>query len=124
METNAWVRLPGHEAVAAHADVDHRNRRTRIVRSIVALGATLVITPIVFILPPHIPWMVIALVWGGYTAHQQWRGEFVVRSFEGVCPRCHSPLVIEPGTKIRLPHQVDCFNCHHEPTLVIAEGEE
>ncbi len=119
---NARLVLPGHESVPASADVIYRPARERSTRAILTLVGFFVLAPIVFFVPPHIPWVLIAFGSGIYFGLRQWRGEYVVQSFTGECPRCHSPLTIEPGTRIRLPHRLDCFNCHHEPSLEILSG--
>jgi hypothetical protein len=45
------------------------------------------------------------------------RGRYKVRAFSGVCPRCRNTLDLKPGSKINLPHRLDCFKCHFEPEL-------
>jgi hypothetical protein len=45
------------------------------------------------------------------------RGRFRVLSFAGSCPRCANDLHLKPGSKIPLPHRLDCFHCHFEPEL-------
>lgn len=111
------IALPGHEPVPARVQLVFRPARERLTRALLTLFGFWVLVPIVFIIPPHIPWALIAFVCGIYFGFKQWRGEYVVQSFSGECPRCHSALRIEPGSRIRLPHQMDCFNCHHEPVL-------
>jgi hypothetical protein len=113
------VRLPGHEAVPARADLQVRTLSARATRGGLALVGCWGVGLVVFFVPPHIPWAVIALASGVYFGLRQLRGEYVVASFSGECPRCHSALRIEPGTKIRLPHRMDCFECHHQPSFEI-----
>lgn len=119
---SARLTLAGHEPVAAQATVVYRPARERTTRALIALLGFWALVPIVFFIPPHIPWALIAFVCGIYFSIKQWRGEYIVQSFTGECPRCHSPLTIAPGTRIRLPHKIDCFNCHHEPSLEVAHG--
>ncbi len=114
---DARMVLPGHESLPARVEVVYRPSRERLTRALLTLLGFWLLAPIAFIIPPHVPWSLIALVCGIYFGFKQWRGEYVLRSFSGECPRCRSNLQIEPGTKIRLPHRLDCFNCHHEPWL-------
>jgi hypothetical protein len=116
---NGRIVLAGHDAVPAQAEVEYRSSRTRLARSLLTLLGFWALAPLVFFIPPHIPWVLIAIGGGIYFSIRQWRGEFILRSFAGECPRCHSPLTIEPGTRIRLPHAMDCFTCHHEPALEV-----
>jgi hypothetical protein len=115
----ATVRLRGHEPVPARVELIRHSRRTRTTKALLTLVAAVVAAPIVFLLPPHVPWALGALVVGGYFAYRQWTGEYEVRSFAGSCPRCGAALPIEAGARIRLPHTVNCYQCHHEPTLVV-----
>ncbi len=116
----AWLRLPGHEAVPAQVRMIHRSKRTRTVGGLLALLGFWALAPVVFLLPPHIPWLLGALAAGVYFGYKQWNGEYEVRSFAGECPRCHASLSIPPGSRIRLPYRMDCFRCHHEPSLQVA----
>lgn len=115
----AWVRLRGHEPVPAQVDLVRRTRRTRVTNTLLTLLASWVLAPILFLLPPHIPWAAGALLVGAYLAYRQWIGEYEVHAFSGACPRCGTALPIKPGSRIRLPHHVNCYHCHHEPTLVV-----
>jgi len=120
----AWIRLRGHEALAATAELIYQNPRTRMTRATLILLGCWIIAPIAFIVPPHIPWAVLAFGGGLYLAVRQWRGEYLVNAFSGECPRCHAALRLAPGTKIRLPYAIDCFQCHHEPVLEIGPVAE
>jgi hypothetical protein len=44
-----------------------------------------------------------------------------VQRFEGACPRCDNPLPLPPGSRIRLPHRMVCYKCHHEPLLEVPQ---
>jgi hypothetical protein len=117
--SGAWIRLRGHEAVAACVDLVYRSPRTRLTSTVLTIFGGLVLAPVLFFIPPHVPWVLLAVGGGTYLGVRQWRGEYVVSSFTGECPRCHTALTIAPGTKIRLPHSMDCFQCHHEPVLEV-----
>lgn len=115
----AALRLRGHEAKPAEIQIEKRPRQTRMTRSILTLVGFLVLAPVVALIPPHIPWVLVALFMGGYLAWKQWAGEYIVHSFSGNCPRCDAELKIDPGSKVGLPLEMDCYSCHHKPTLVV-----
>jgi hypothetical protein len=120
--TSARLSLRGHEPRPALLEVEYRSPKTRITRALLTLLGFWLLAPLVAIIPPHIPWALLAFVAGIYLAVKQWTGEYVVQRFEGQCPRCETPLPLPPGTRIKLPHRMVCFQCHHEPLLQVDAG--
>lgn len=118
----ARLSLRGHEPQPAALSLDFRPPRTRAIRAIGILVGFWILTPIVALLPPHIPWALLAFFAGIYFAIRQWRGEYEVGSFDGKCPRCSSPLKLEPGARIKIPYQMACYQCHHHPLLEVSKG--
>ena len=116
-QTAARLTLPGHSPVPAAVELRHRPRQKRMMRAVGMLVLFWALVPLVFFIPPHLPWALGAFAAGIYFALRNWRGEYVVDSFSGSCPRCGQPLKIAPGALVRLPHTVTCYNCHHEPGL-------
>lgn len=110
--------LGGHEPTPAAVDLEYRPPRTRLVRAGVALLVSVALLPLV-LLPPHVVWALLALAAGPFLAYREWTGEYLVRSFAGKCPRCGNALAIKPGSRIRLPYALDCFQCHHHPRLEV-----
>lgn len=47
------------------------------------------------------------------------RGRYRVEWFRGHCPGCEGELSMKAGSKIAIPHHLVCFNCHHEPELLL-----
>ena len=113
----ARLSLRGHEPTSATLEAEVVPRPTRMRRAVLYLIGFWILVPIVAFIPPHIPWIIGAFVAGLYFARQHWIGEYVVHRFTGNCPRCDSALTIKPGSRIRLPYTVTCYNCHHEPVL-------
>lgn len=111
--------LPGHDPVPGHADLEFRPRSERITRGVGSLVGFTLLGAVVAILPPHIPWALIALCAGAIVSFRNFRGVFAVRSFEGNCPRCGAPLKVEPGSRIKPPHELDCYSCHFHPVLEV-----
>jgi hypothetical protein len=120
----ATLKLPGHDPTAARAGVLYRPRSLRLTRAALSLLGFWALIPIVFFIPPHLPWVLIAFALGIYFAYANWTGTYEVRHFEGACPRCGNALEIKPGSKISLPHKMTCYNCHHHPYLKMAEVPE
>lgn len=118
----AILQLPGHEAQPARVEMVYRRTSGRLTRAILSLVVFWGLIPIVFFIPPHLPWALAAFVLGLYFAWSNLKGSFVVRNFEGNCPRCGSKLDIKPGTKVSLPHKMVCYHCHHEPKLLVDHG--
>lgn len=114
---HARLSLRGHESRPAELTLVHRTPRERAVRAVLSLGALWALAPLVAIVPPHIPWALLAFCAGIYLAVRQWTGEYVVQRFDGACPRCAAPLRLPAGSRIRLPHAMVCYGCHHEPVL-------
>ena len=119
---NARLSLPGHPPQPVLLEADARSTRTRAGRSLLALLGSWAAGLLLIVIPPHIPWAVGAVLAGIYFAFRSWNGELVVTRFAGPCPRCASPLSIAPGTGIRLPHRMVCYQCHHEPVLEARAG--
>lgn len=117
--TTARLMLRGHEPRPAFLDLEYRSPRTRATRALLSLLGLWALAPLVFIVPPHIPWALLAVVSGLYLAYRQWTGEYLVHRFEGRCPRCEADLPLAPGSRIRLPHAMVCYQCHHEPVLEV-----
>ena len=117
--TGARLSLRGHEPRAAELVLVHRGTRTRATRALLSLVSFWVLAPLVALVPPHVPWALLAFLAGIYFAFRQWTGEYVVQRFEGACPRCATPLPLPPGSRIRLPHAMVCYSCHHEPVLEV-----
>jgi hypothetical protein len=115
----ARLTLRGHEPAPAELAVVYRSPKTRATRAALSLLGLWILTPIVAIIPPHIPWALLAFLGGIYLAFRQWNGEYVVQRFEGACPRCGAALPLPPGTRIKLPHRMTCYQCHHEPVLEV-----
>ena len=113
----ARLALRGHEPRPAVLEVVYRSPRSRAARALLALVGLWALAPVVALVPPHVPWALLAFLAGIYLAVRQWTGEYVVERFEGSCPRCAAPLTLQPGSRIRIPHRLVCYACHHEPVL-------
>lgn len=115
--------LPGAGSREATVEVIYQSQATRASRALITLAVAILIAPVLFFLPPHFLWPVVAIVAGGFLAWRYWTGEYYVTYFEGTCPRCDTPLEMSRGTRIRGDHTLDCHGCHRHPTLVLTDPE-
>jgi hypothetical protein len=118
-DTNALLTLRGHEPRPAGVELTYRPPRTRSVQALLSLLGFWALIPLVLFIPPHLPWALAAFAAGIYFAWRSWTGEYVVHSLAGSCPRCGSELSLKPGSRIRLPHALTCYHCHHHPVLQV-----
>lgn len=116
----ARLALRGHAPRAALAELTWRPPRARLTAALLSLLGCWALIPLVFFVPPHLPWALAAFAAGLYFAYRSWTGEYVVHRFEGACPRCGGALTLKPGSRVRLPHPMTCFQCHHMPLLEAA----
>jgi hypothetical protein len=117
------IRLRGYASTTAELDLTYRNPRTRMTSAVLVLLGCWALAPIVFFVPPHIPWALGAAGAGVYLAYRRWTGEYIVHSFAGNCPNCGQALTLKPDQQVKLPHTIPCFSCHHEPQLQLNGGE-
>ncbi|MGH7605714.1 MAG: hypothetical protein ACREME_00115 [Gemmatimonadales bacterium] len=117
VELPARLAIFGHAPTAVSLRVEPRSATARKARAAIALVACWALVPLVALIPPHVPWALAAFVAGIYLARRNWNGTHVVRSCEGTCPRCETPVRIRPDTLIRLPHAVTCYGCQSELIL-------
>ena len=116
-QIEARLSLFGFVSTPVTLHVSPRDRPERIARSILSIVAAVAAAPFVFLIPPHAEWVLITLATGMYWARKNWIAEYVVAFFEGVCPRCYTPMIVKPGTTLRFPHAVVCYSCHQHPVL-------
>jgi len=115
----AFVSLRGYGTVPAHLEVSRFPLLAWMARvvffTVCWIGGT--VATLVFTFDPFVasfPFVLgLGLVHGGV------RGRYRVHAFHGVCPSCREPLAIREGSKISLPHPMNCYVCHHEPELIL-----
>ena len=80
-----------------------------------ALG--LLVAPVVFLVPPHIPWAVGSLITGLFFAWRRWKERVTLQALDGACPRCGQEVAVARPVRLRTPHTLPCSGCQHEMTL-------
>jgi hypothetical protein len=97
--------------------VEPRPRWERILRAFLSIIVAAITAPIVVLIPPHAEWLLLNVIAGIYWFRKNWIAEYVLESFEGVCPKCHHPITLKHGMTLRFPESVACYQCHEHPTL-------
>ncbi len=117
--TPARIVLRGHGSVPAELEVVKYPRARWALRTLGYLLLWLIWTlgTLLFTFDPFVASF--PFVIGGAMAYRSWTGRYQILAFRGHCPRCENALTIKPGSKIDLPHPLVCYNCHHEPELVV-----
>ena len=83
----------------------------RMTRALLALFIGLGLTPLVALVPPHLPWAVAAFFGGLYTAWRYSRERVTLLSYDGVCPRCDARVHSERACPFAEPFGVHCSRC-------------
>jgi MYXO-CTERM domain-containing protein len=113
--------LFGFDASPVSLEVLPRSRRWRVVGAARALAVSLVVAPVVAVVPPHAPWAIGALAVGGYFARRRWTETHTLAGVDGACPKCGQPFRAKPS-RLRRPHPLECEGCHHTSELRIPDG--
>lgn len=115
----ARITLFGFSPTAADVAVVHRPRSWRATRALLSVGIAVGIAPVVGLLPPHVPWVVLALAVGAYLAGKRWSERYTLHSLAGRCPKCGHELASDSPTKLGRPHTLSCTGCRHELLLEV-----
>jgi hypothetical protein len=118
IHAEATLVLFGFESTPATAYLLPRPRSWRMGGALRIVAASLLVAPVVGLIPPHAPWVVGALGGGLFLARRRWRERFTVDGVEGTCPKCGARVVSGRG-RLRNPHPVPCEGCHHESRLEV-----
>ena len=121
--TAAWIELPGHRDAPAVLEVVEFSVAARTARTVGLFAAWGTLTATTFFVTIFDPFMTsMPLVIGAVAVYRSWRGRYRVRRFQGSCPRCGTALQLEEGAKVGVPHPLVCYDCHHEPRLMIGHA--
>ena len=112
--------LFGFDATDVGVEVVRRTRRWRMVGALQAVGASLLVAPVVAVVPPHAPWAIGALAAGGFFARRRWIETHTLVGVEGRCPKCGEAFRTKKS-RLRRPHPLECEACHHTSELRIPE---
>lgn len=109
----------GDPQTAGTAAVITRTTGWRISRATPPIVVGLLLAPVLFIVPPHVPWALGTLGVGILLAVRKWRERFTLTTLDVPCPHCGETLRLGQPTALRQPHPLTCDACHHHITLAI-----
>jgi MYXO-CTERM domain-containing protein len=108
--------LFGFPPTEVEAEVIPRTRRWRLSGAVRAVLVSLVVAPVVAVVPPHAPWALGALGAGAFFGRRRWMETHTLRSIHGACPKCGQPFRAR-SSRLRTPHPLQCEGCHHVSEL-------
>ncbi|MFC1575889.1 hypothetical protein ACFL5A_04530 [Gemmatimonadota bacterium] len=111
------IDLFGYSSTEAALEALPRSLAWRGARALAFGGGGLVLAPVVGVIPPHAPWVVVALGLGGFFGLRKWRERFTILTLQGACPRCGGKLSIPGGTPLRVVMSLPCEGCHHDSRM-------
>lgn len=114
----AQIELFGFASTPAHVEVISRAPSWRVSRALLSLAVAWGTIPVVFWLPPHLPWVLGAFVLGIYFAWKYFTQHHTMTVLEGKCPKCAAPQALEKPVRFHTPYKLSCAGCHHDLYLV------
>jgi hypothetical protein len=72
------------------------------------------LVPVVFFIPPHIPWVLLVLGMGAFRAFGRMRERATILSIRGTCPKCGTEQEFAETGRMKYPHTVTCASCRWE----------
>jgi hypothetical protein len=112
-EVPARLVFAGGEWSEARARVIERSAAWRRSAALMQLGWWL-LAPLVFWLPPHIPWVLLVLGIGAFRALNRFREYRTLVSLRGACPKCGTEQEFRELGRMKQPHAVHCAACRWE----------
>lgn len=97
-----------------------RSQSWRVTRGLLALGIGVGLTPVVAMLPPHLPWALASLIGGILIGRNRFRERLTLQSVTGICPRCEHPVDQRPERRLREQESVICQNCGESLRLEVS----
>ena len=101
----------GAEPTPARVTLILRDAAWRTTRGLLALGIGFGLTPVVALVPPHVPWAAASLIGGILVARNRFREHATLLHIAGTCPRCRGALEQSPHKRLQRPHTVTCGAC-------------
>lgn len=97
-----------------------RWRRTSAMRELLWL----VLAPVAFLVPPHVPSVILVIGLALFRAFGRMREHRTLVSLHGTCPKCGTEQDFTELGRMRRPHKVQCSSCRWTLTTDAAHGVE
>lgn len=117
-ERNGRLEAFGFEPTNARMKVIDRSTSWRMTRSILSAVVGLGAAPVVFLVPPHVPWALASLGAGVFFARRFAIERVTLVEIEGTCPKCGAAVRVDKPVAMREPHEMSCPACMQGLLLV------
>lgn len=122
-ETTGRIEAFGYDATTADVRVIPRATSWRMTRALLSLVVGLGAAPLVFFVPPHVPWVLASVGLGGFFARRFALERRTLVSLQGTCPKCGKPVTVDKPVALRDPHELTCPHCLHGLMLRVPETD-
>lgn len=111
LERTGRIEAFGFTPTEAQLRVIPRSTSWRMTRAMLSAAIGLGAAPVVFILPPHVPWALGAAGLGIFFAVRFAREHQTLVSLTGTCPKCGAAVTQDRPAPVRFPHHMSCPAC-------------
>lgn len=101
----------GHEPTTARLKIIPRPASWRVPRALLSAVVGLGAAPVVFFLPPHVPWALASVGLGLFFARRFALETTTLVEMHGTCPKCGAAVTVDAPVALRSPHEVGCPSC-------------
>ncbi len=122
-DRKATISAFGYDPTDASIGVIERTVSWRMTRAILAVLVGIGAAPIVFFVPPHVPWVLASVGLGLGVSYRFVRETCTLVSLSGSCPKCGAEVRVSRPVALRVPHALSCTGCS-QGLLVVVEGAE
>lgn len=111
-ERPVWLHFSDALPTEARARIVERTDRWRKVGALQQLALWTLLAPLLFLIPPHLPWVLVALTIGAVRAWGRLGERSTLYQLHGRCPKCGTEQDFAELGRMRHPHHtVNCANC-------------
>ncbi|HET7230508.1 MAG TPA: hypothetical protein VFJ16_10935 [Longimicrobium sp.] len=120
-EVPARLVFMGGASSEARARVIERSaawRRSQAVKDLLLL----LLVPVVFFIPPHIPWVLLVIFLALFRAFNHNREYATLLSLHGTCPKCGAEQDFSELGRMGNPHKVTCASCKWDSYVEVSRA--
>lgn len=111
-ERTVWLSFSDAEPTEARARIAERSDRWRKAGALRQLALWGLLAPLLFLIPPHLPWVLVALGIGAVRAWGRLNERATLLELRGRCPKCGTEQSFAELGRMKLPvHTVNCAHC-------------